>query len=182
MPVSPLKSMGMLTGERLRALLDYDPATGEFRWRQPTSHRVKVGQLAGVVSGRDGYRLIGVDGRLYAAARLVFLYMTGSLPSALVDHCDRDRTNNRWANLRLANHQQNAFNSVAHKDNEARLKGVHRHKKTGRWRAQITVGGKKISLGLFATRAAAHRAYLAKAQQLHGEYFNGGDNRQAQHI
>lgn len=51
-----------LTAERLRELLDYDPATGVFRRRVSTSNRIKVGDISGTQNGK-GYLCIRVGVR-----------------------------------------------------------------------------------------------------------------------
>lgn len=71
----------MITQERLKELLTYDPATGEFRWivsRGPN----RAGNSAGCID-KAGYRIIEIDGKAYRAARLAFLYMTGDRKSVV---------------------------------------------------------------------------------------------------
>ena len=41
--------------------------------------------------------------------------MTGEDPELFVEHIDQDPTNNKWDNLRLATHSQNAVNIRQHK-------------------------------------------------------------------
>ena len=60
-----------LTQQRLRELLDYDPATGVFRWRK-TYSKAKAGEVAGTTKGQKGYRKIGVCGEVHGAHRLAF--------------------------------------------------------------------------------------------------------------
>jgi hypothetical protein len=52
-----------LTLARLQALLTYAPEEGIFRWKNPTSNRVKPGDVAGRVDG--GYVRIRLDGTEY---------------------------------------------------------------------------------------------------------------------
>jgi hypothetical protein len=161
--------------DRLKYLLDYNPQTGLFHWENPTSARVRCGAIAGHI-GAENYRTIGIDGRRYPASNLAIFYMTGVYPDTLVDHIDRRHWNDKFSNLRCATFQENAFNSGAHSDNHLGLKGVHRHH-DGRYRAQISVAGKRVHIGVFPTPALAHAAYLKRAEELHGAFFNGGDNR-----
>lgn len=163
------------TLDRLKYLLSYDPQSGVFRWENPQSNRVKKGSVAGGVCDH-GYRVIGIDGKTYRASALAILYMTGKYPKEVVDHKDRDRSNDSFENIRPATYQENSFNSGAHADNHCGFKGVHLHKQTGKWRAQIRVG-RKIHIGLFDTPREAHQAYMEKARELHGSYFTGGENR-----
>lgn len=79
----------MLTQARLRQLLSYDPATGEFRWR--------AGAKAGKMT-RNSWVDIEVDGWSYGAHRLAWLYVHGEMPDD-VAHLNRVRTDNRIENL-----------------------------------------------------------------------------------
>lgn len=159
-----------LTAERLRQVLNYEPETGAFTWLVRTSNRAKVGAVAGAVGKRHGYRLIGVDGTLYRANRLAWLYMTGGWPPEHVDHANGRRDDDRWENLRAAGHSQNLANAKRPRHNTSGLKGVHFHKQSGLWRARICKDRKHNSLGLFQTKEAAHAAYCVAAQKLYGEF------------
>ena len=156
----------MLTYKRAKTLLAYDPNTGNFRWRIKPSPWIEAGELAGGLG--DGYRVIGVDGRVYKAARLAVLLMTGRWPRHQVDHIRRVRDDDRWQNLREATHSQNAMNKTNARSYA--LRGASFHKPLGRWRAQIEQRGVKRHLGYFDTAAAAHAAYLTAAARLFGEF------------
>jgi hypothetical protein len=157
-----------LSYERLKELLNYERETGVFRWREDRQNGLK-GQQAGKVM-RDGYIRITVDYRSYAAHRLAWLYMTGEWPADDVDHRDRCRSNNRWDNLRAATHTQNQHNASLRRDNTSGFKGVHFHKQSGKWFAQIRFRGVKHYLGIHATPEDAARAYNKAANDLHREF------------
>src|SRR5215472_6557371 len=59
----------MLTAHRLRKVLNYNPATGKFRWRVTISSRALAGSVAGT-RGRRGHNQIRIDGKLYQSSRL----------------------------------------------------------------------------------------------------------------
>lgn len=152
----------------------YDPESGEFRWRGTLSGRgrnakVAAGVLAGCLDTR-GYRIIGLDGKLYRAARLAWLYMTGEWPAARVDHEDLSHANDRWNNLRLATPSQNAANAGVWKSNTSGFKGVSLERRTGRWVAQISCDRRHIYLGSFDAPEEAHAAYVAAAKKHFGEF------------
>ena len=91
-----------LTADRLRQLLDYEPATGVFTWKVNRSI-VKAGQKAGVnPHGGDGYPRIGVDGQQCLAHRLAWLHVHGRFPDDEIDHINGIRSDNRLSNLREA--------------------------------------------------------------------------------
>lgn len=157
----------MLTAERLREILLYNPETGEWRWLVGCK-RVKAGDLAGWTDG--GYTRIAIDGSTYRSSRLAWLYMTGEWPPVRVDHEDTDRANNRWLNLRLATPKQNAANRRCHSNNALGVKGVNYVARVGKFRAQIYVDKRQVHLGYFATVEAASAAYAKKAQEVFGEF------------
>ena len=104
-------------------MLHYSPETGEFVWLQITTSRVKIGDIAGAVNS-GGYVSIGLYGRRYYAHRLAWLYVTGYWPETIIDHRDRQRNNNRFANLRLATDTENAHNASIKKNNTSGVPGV----------------------------------------------------------
>lgn len=87
-----------------------------------------------------------------------------------IDHINHDPLDNRRENLRPATVAQNAHNAVRHRDNKSGYKGVYFDKQTGRWRSQIMVEGRRISLGRFSTAEAASAAYDKACRELHGEF------------
>ncbi|HEY1433067.1 MAG TPA: HNH endonuclease [Stellaceae bacterium] len=160
-----------LTMERLRHCLDYDPGSGEFRWKRPNTNRLKPGDRAGTVDGK-GHIQMRLDGVQYSGHRLAWFWVHGEWPTAEIDHKDRDRANNRIDNLRQATKSQNRMNTVAFANNKSGFKGVHPSGGNSKkpWRATINRGGARLNLGRFATAQEAHSAYLTAANRLFGEY------------
>lgn len=150
-----------LTAKELRRLFLYDQKTGEF-WRKSN------GRLTGSDDGQ-GYVQIWVDGKLYRAHRLAWLYVHG-IWAEQIDHRDGDKSNNRIKNLRDANFSKNSANAKRRSDNKSGFKGVFYYKTRGNWKAEICVRGKKKCLGYFPTPEAAHRAYTKAANEGFGEF------------
>jgi hypothetical protein len=159
----------MLTAERLRAVLRYEPETGVFTWRH-ARRGVVAGSIAGCLSKESGYVLICIDGCLYRAHRLAWLYVKRQWPPRLLDHRDRDRANNRWTNIRMADDKQNSENTSLRSDNESGIRGVAWNR--GRWRARIFSGGREIHLGRFDDLLSAAGARLA-AERKHFTHSEG---------
>jgi hypothetical protein len=155
-----------VTSARLRALLHYDPETGEFHWVKRICSSIQAGDIAG--GPHNGYRIITIEGRRYPAHQLAWLYMRGRWCSLLVDHRDGDPLNNRWSNLRRATRSQNGANRCVPRNNASGLKGVSLHR--GKWCAIIRKQGRKHFLGYFSTPQAAHSAYVKAARRLFGEF------------
>lgn len=159
-----------LTAERLREVLIYDPETGVFTWRVRMGSRAMRGSRAGS-RANHGYWLIRVYWRGYPAARLAWLYMTGAWPSATIDHINRVRDDDRFANLREATRQEQHGNKDLYARNTSGVRGVNRNKRTGRWRAHIGTNGRMRHLGFFDTKEAAADAYNAAAREQFGEFY-----------
>ena len=157
----------MLTADRLRELLDYDPATGIFTWRVARNSRIKAGSVAG--GFQYGYARIRVDDMLYRSHRLAWLHVYGTWPSGEVDHRDGVKHNNAIDNLRIATDSQNRANIGVQANNHSGIKGVGR-RKSGKWRAQIMVNKKAYHVGLFDTAEEASAAYAKAAQSHFGSF------------
>lgn len=95
---SVLSETAPLSKARVRELFDYDPETGLLTWRQLRRGRFgKPGDEAGSVD-RSGHIRVGMDGKVYSAARLVYLHRTGILPTRII-YLDGNPQNLRWDNL-----------------------------------------------------------------------------------
>lgn len=162
-------AIGIPTADELRAALSYDPSTGEFRWRARQDREQDwntrwAGEVAGAILP-VGYRYIKIGGKLQLAHRLAWLWMTGEWPEAQIDHINRDRTDNRWENLREATNQQNQLNTGLRSTNKSGVTGVSWSKKARRWYAAITVDGRMKNLGFYEEIADAIAARVAAEQK-----------------
>ena len=135
-----------------------------------------------LVGGFDWHALVCRNG-VYAARKplgnsrtrrgviLMHRVLLSAPESMLVDHRDGDGLNNRRCNLRLADRFQNVQNSKIRGDNASGFKGVSWNKRQGKWVAQIAArGSNQKHLGYFASAEAAHQAYCAAANEMHGEF------------
>jgi len=89
-----------ITGSMLEGLLTYDPDTGIFT-AVKTRGRHRAGKRAGSKGG-EGYIIIKINRRNYRAHQLAWVWMFGEWPRMDIGHINRDRSDNRIANLRLA--------------------------------------------------------------------------------
>lgn len=149
----------------LRRWLSYDPSNGVFTWLQKPAKYIAAGSQAGAVNA-CGYVSITLHKRPYLAHRLAWLYMTGKFPSDCVDHINGMRSDNRWRNLREANHALNQQNKRgANSNSKTGVLGVSR---SGRgYRAALGVNGRNYYSRTFATVEEASAAYIAMKRQLH---------------
>jgi len=84
----------------------------------------------------------------------------------LVDHINRDRSDNRKCNLRESDHAKNKMNSKPH--GNRRYKGVQ--KSWSRFKAAIIVDGKYYHIGTYQTEIEAAKGYNAVAEEFFGNY------------
>lgn len=142
----------------------YDPKAGDLIWRVSCG-RAKAGDVAGYLQA-NGYRYVGINGRLYPEHRVIFRMVTGRSPKGQIDHINGIRDDNRWENLREVSRSENLQNQrKARSNNELGFLGVRRSRK--RFRAQIWLNGKQHYLGTFDTPELAHQAYLREKRGLH---------------
>lgn len=143
-------------------LFSYNPETGVLLWRNPPGRRLKPGQVAGNICPAYGYRVVGLtcQGRklLLRVHRVVWKMMTGVEPPVRIDHINRDRLDNRWANLRdgsgTVNHDNKEYKRFGAKANEGLPTGISRHGRGYMAKRQNRY------LGTFDTVEQARAAYL----------------------
>lgn len=162
----------VITLDRIKQRLDYDPETGIFVWLDTLGGKCLKGWPAGRMgTGKAaGYLRITVYGREYKAHRLAWFWMTGEWPENQIDHINGNPSDNRWSNLRLATQNQNKQNSGVYKNSKSGVKGVSWHLATGMWRAVIQVNRKQVYLGRFEDINDAARAYQQAAEKHFGTF------------
>lgn len=118
------------------------------------------------------YKNVYVRGWDKESRKLVYLhrYLLGVNNKLQVDHEDRNTCNNRKKNLRLATNTQNRCNIPVRKDSASGYKGVNYNKKSGKYRALITVNHKTKHLGMFGTAEEAAQAFKEAALFYYGEF------------
>lgn len=154
-----------LTAAMVREWLDY--RDGKLYWRKRTNRRIVVGSEAKCGGRRDGRAMISILRKHSSRSRAVWMWHHGDIPCGMeVDHVNRDGTDDRIENLRLATRAQNAWNTCGHRDSASGMKGVTHEPRTGKWYARI---GKR-HIGTFATAAEASAAYWARCRAERGEF------------
>jgi hypothetical protein len=84
-------------------------------------------------------------------------------------HANRNRSDNRWDNLRDATPSENGGNKGVSKNNKLHIKGVSRTP-SGKFRADIRLNRKNTYLGRFDTAESAAAAYATAAENYFGEF------------
>lgn len=102
----------------------------------------------------DGYaqRRAG-DGHVYMHRQIL-----GLKPGdPMTDHRNRDKLDNRRANLRTATNAESQQNLPAYGGSISRFRGVTWSRRDRQWRAGVKIGGKQVNLGAFDSETDAAR-------------------------
>ena len=144
---------------------------GFLIWKKRSGTRGLAGTRAGKLR-KDGYFDVGLKGKYYLVHRIVYALHYGIFPE-VVDHVNRDRSDNRVENLRSADSCKNAWNSTISTSNTTGVKGVRRTY-NGKFEARVAVKGNTIQVGTFNTLEEASDALDKIRQKEHGEYACSG--------
>lgn len=153
-----------------RRVLRLDHASGRLFWKVDVGTSALAGRQAGCLDGSNGYRKLRYKGRVYQEHRVVWLLAYGEWPLRLLDHINRDRSDNRLCNLRLATVTENNRNRPRQVSNKSGVIGVYWSAEHRKWKAQITVDGRRIFLGLHGEKKKAADARLAAEIKYFGEF------------
>lgn len=94
-------------------------------------------------------------------------FLLGQAPAGLeIDHKNRDKTDNRRANLRFVTSTVNKRNTGLLARNSSGVRGVGFDRKRGKWRALIRIPGRKTYLGRFDSLQDAIAARIESEKQL----------------
>ena len=169
----------------------YNAETGDLIWKErPREHfntstgwrianKMYSGKVAGCAS-KKGYIFIGVlsleksdNGRrkkaFSLAHRVAWEMNFGPIPKGLmIDHIDRNPSNNRLSNLRLATSAQNLRNKNVNKNNKLGIKGISFN--YGKFSTSLSKDRQLVFKGSYDTLEEAKAAYDAAVKLHHGEF------------
>lgn len=175
--------------EILRQFLRYEPDTGRLFWLERTpamfsddGNRTKVakcnnwnsrnaGKEAFNTLNDKGYKIGRIQSDNYFAHRVIWKMVTGQEPSHVIDHKNGVKSDNRWQNLRAADHSQNRMNAQTTWCASGK-KGVYWVKHSRKWTSRISAYGQDHYLGCFATQDEAAAAYQGAARVLFRDFAN----------
>lgn len=159
--------------DTIKSRVTYDAATGHFYAKVRAGNRRKGERLG--YADKLGYWKVAINGKWIMSHRLAWALMNNDVwPAGEIDHINGDPSDNRIANLRVANRSQNVANAKFRSKNTTGFRGVclvRRKSKPDGYQASVRKDGYAKYLGIFDTPEEAHAAYLKAARELHGEFF-----------
>jgi len=123
---------------------------------------------------RDKYKylFIRIKNKRYKIAfhRAVFAVVNGRYPKKILDHVNRDASDNRITNLREATISQNGFNQKLSKRNKSGYRCIQWVATRQRWRLIICANGKYHYIGTYKNLATAIVKQKESLKRLHGTF------------
>lgn len=132
-------------------------------WRESRPSNLQHSYALTSASVFDG----GVKRRVSVTLHRLVMQASGG---ELIDHVNRDKMDNRRANLRCATAYLNAVNRQPMKRATTPYKGIFRAAKGRSWSAYIGVKGKLVCLGSTREPVDSARLWDAGARMVHGEH------------
>ena len=182
--VSPLgkpiiKRNKKLTKQKIEYLFNVDCDNGKLYWKHREWPKKKIGHEAGSINKtkrikNNSYCSVFINGKFYKRHHIIYCYATGEWPDKnhIVDHINRNPTDDRIINLRMATIFQNMYNKSPYNKKSDLPQGVdvvHCLNKDI-YRARIRVNKKNINLGCHETKAKANECYLLARKKYFGEF------------
>lgn len=162
-------------------LLDYlnsqirlDENTGELWWRVNTYYNKRNMDKPVGFLDRNGYKVFTISYNKSAYSlrnpRVVFALYNGYWPKGVIDHIDRDKSNDKPSNLRDTTYTNNGYNKTPR--GTSKWLGVHLDKSRGNYVASCSILGVKTNLGRFDNPRDAAMAYNYCAHENFPNYAN----------
>lgn len=150
----------MISPDDVLACFDYDRDRG-FLLRKKATCRNPAGSVVGYPNEK-GYLRCRVKGKTLKVHRVIWLLENGKFPDMQLDHINGNKQDNRIVNLREVTTQENH-------QNKKTCQGYYETSR-GKFRADIYIDGKKISVGTFDTPEEASAAYWIAKKKYYSGY------------
>jgi hypothetical protein len=155
----------MLTQEFVIDLFSYEE--GKLLWKKKTGKSVVIGKEAGFLD-RHGYRRVRLNNKYEGVHRIIFLMFHVYLPQ-IIDHVDRDVSNNKIENLRGCTKSQNEMNRSKYSCNKTGHKNIHKNKRN-KFVVEFKIKGKERFQKEFDSLEEAVKVAIQKRNELHGAF------------
>lgn len=138
-----------------------------LRWGDTRNNGVELGDVAGWINSSGRY-CVKLNNKTYLVHRIIFEMLDRKLEyDEIIDHANRNYTDNRISNLRACSASKNAMNRKQI-ESLVKYKGVDLHK--NKYRVRIKLEGKSKHIGYFDDPESAARAYDENALKYFGEF------------
>jgi len=150
--------------------------------RAPSWNNRFAGKKAGCKDHTGYYNVTILYNNLNCKIRLhtiIWILCNNQYPVDILDHKDRNKSNNIISNLRKANKYLNNINVPSHQNKSSQYKGVSFSQKKGKWICQHSLNYKRIGLGSFNDEIEAAINYnkeTAKVRPIEYCYLNDISN------
>jgi hypothetical protein len=157
-----------LPQDYLQKLFTYDSSEGHLIWKiNRTMGRKTKGKRFGF-DEKGGRRKGMINKKTYRESLLIWMFHYGDIPKGMyVDHIDRNPSNNKLDNLRLATPLQNVVNREKQYNATSKYTGVY---KSGKDTWAMRCGG--VYYGIFSSEIEAAKKYNEVALMNWGEFAN----------
>lgn len=171
-PNSPI----YLSKEMFDSYLQYDETSSTFlRWKVDSIKNVKAGDEAGSKNSQD-YLIVSLKGKTYQSHRIIAILHGLDVNGKLIDHIDRDRSNNKISNLRSVTPLQNSRNIGNNSKNVSGIPGVRFNESKNSWIVYWQYCGKQkfkdFSISRYLSSEAAFEAACNYRKQMVDLYYN----------
>jgi hypothetical protein len=142
---------------------------GIVRWKKPPHPRILAGSVAGSDPG-NGYLRICLQKKPYGYHRIVY-YLAYGVDSLgyEIDHINRDPTDNRPQNLRLATTSENKWNTQKRNKTNVGHRGIRKRFWGASYSWEVTFRGKYV--GAYKSMEEAVQAWSERAKAHAGEFY-----------
>lgn len=140
----------------------YDPVSGKLSWITSCKGRQKEKAIGTL--NKSGYLVFQYRYKQYKTHRVAWFLQNRVWPTQ-IDHINKDKSDNRLANLRDATHSINQHNREMPLPSSG-LVGACYRKNKNKWSASIRLNNKSVFLGNFDSPEEASFAYLLEKQKV----------------
>lgn len=145
---------------------------GWLYWKKSPNKSIRPGSKITNIRQGSGHIRVGFRHKRYYAHRILFALYNGYMPDNIIDHINRNPSDNRKHNLRISTYAGNILNQLKQKrklkNTTSEYKGVNLQH--GKWRAYIVFQGKQVFLGNYSNQEKAAKAYDKAALKYYGEF------------
>lgn len=130
---------------KLESLFKIDETSKSgLRWLVSKPRGISPGDEAGTLSA-NGYYMVGVDSSILSCHKIIMILLGCDLTDKVIDHINRNKSDNSVANLRVVSQSINMQNRPNLKNNTSNLPCIRFCVYGNKWILQMRVNGKRLT-------------------------------------